>query len=118
MTTGNADRVRRYYELVDGGDLEAMYALFADDVVYDRPGYEPLEGMAAFRAFYEDERVIEEGVHTVDGLVVDGDHVAVEGAFAGSLRDGTEVHLRFADFFTLRDGLIVRRNTYFHAPLV
>jgi steroid Delta-isomerase len=118
MTSSNAEHARRYYELVDADDLETMYTLFDDEVVYDRPGYEPLRGMEEFRAFYEGERVIEEGRHTLRTLVAEGDRVAVEGEFAGRLRDGSEVSLRFADFFAFRDGRIVRRDSYFHTPLV
>ncbi|MBW3608867.1 MAG: GYD domain-containing protein, partial [Actinobacteria bacterium] len=39
-----ADLVRRYYQLVDAQELEQMFALFDDDIVYRRPGYEPLQG--------------------------------------------------------------------------
>jgi steroid Delta-isomerase len=114
----NVDQVRRYYELVDAGDLEEMYTLFADGIVYRRPGYDPLRGMEAFRAFYEGERVIERGEHTVRTLLSEGDLVAVEGEFDGVLRDGRVVSLRFADIFEFDDGLITRRDTYFDAPLV
>lgn len=118
MEMTNANRAYRYYNLVDNGELEAMYDLFADDIVYDRPGYALLEGLAALREFYETERVIRAGVHTVCGLIDGGDRIAVEGEFAGTLHDGSEIHLRFSDFLTFRNELIVRRNTYFHSPLV
>lgn len=113
-----ADRVRRYYDLVDAGRLEEMYALFDDDIVYRRPGYEPLTGMAAFRAFYEGERVIRHGAHTLSSLVDRDGHVAVAGDFQGALHDGREVSVRFADFFTFSGERIIRRDTYFDAPAV
>ncbi len=113
-----AQRVRRYYELVDAGRLEEMYALFHDDVVYRRPGYEPLEGIEALRGFYEGERVIREGAHTVSSVALDGERIAVEGEFGGVLHDGSRVTVRFADFFVFRGGRIARRDTYFDAPLV
>lgn len=43
LTTG-ADTVRRYYDLVDAGETDALVGLFAEDAVYLRPGYEPLVG--------------------------------------------------------------------------
>jgi steroid Delta-isomerase len=113
-----ATTIRRYYELVDAGDVDALVALFAPDIVYRRPGYPPIEGQQALRAFYEGERVIEEGRHSVTSLLSNGDEIAVEGTFAGRLRDGREVNLRFADFFSLEGRLIARRDTYFDAPLV
>lgn len=116
--TTPAATVRRYYELVDSGDLEGMLSLFDDDIVYRRPGYAPLEGMAQLRTFYEAERVIEHGRHTVTSLDASDDRVCVEGTFRGTLRDGRDASLRFADFFSFAGPRIIRRDTYFDAPLV
>ncbi len=113
-----ADVVRRYYKLVDARALDDMLALFADDVVYRRPGYDPLRGIAELRTFYAQDRVIADGAHTLASLVEDGDRVAVEGKFRGTLRDGRKACVRFADFFVVRGGRITRRDTYFDAPLV
>lgn len=117
-TPSRADLVRRYYELVDAQELEQMFALFDDEIVYRRPGYAPLEGIGQFRAFYEGDRIIVKGAHTVTSLVDAGEQVAVEGDFSGTLRDGRTVSLRFADFFGFAGTRIVRRDTYFDAPLV
>ncbi|WP_035303624.1 nuclear transport factor 2 family protein [Actinokineospora inagensis] len=115
----NTDVVLHYYELVDANDVPALLALFADDAAYHRPGYDPLVGQDMLRHFYQDERVIAAGHHHVDQLVA-GDHeIAVNGTFTGTLRDSTDITLRFADFFRLnRTGLIYRRDTFFFAPLV
>jgi ketosteroid isomerase-like protein len=116
---GEADAVRRYYTLVDAGDVVALVALFAPDAVYERPGYEPLEGSAAIEAFYRNERVIRDGHHTVEALFTDSPRVATKGRFEGSLRDGRPVSVRFADFWTFQaDGRVARRETFFFAPLV
>lgn len=111
--------VRRYYPVVDAGDPHAVVALFSDDAVYRRPGYPPLAGTAALLAFYEQDRVIVEGRHTVHQVVVDGNRAAVQGSFAGVLKDGTKPELDFADFFEVDDdGRFSSRTTYFFAPLV
>lgn len=114
-----AERVRHYYELVDADDVPGLIALFAEDAVYHRPGYEPLVGHGDLNRFYTEDRVIESGRHSVTSLVTGENDVAVMGEFAGVLKNGREVSLRFADFFTL-DGrlLFARRDTYFFAPLV
>jgi glutamate dehydrogenase/leucine dehydrogenase/ketosteroid isomerase-like protein len=118
-SAGNrADVVRRYYEFVDARALDDMLALFADDVVYRRPGYDPLRGIGQLRTFYAEDRVIADGAHTLSSLSADADRVAVEGEFRGTLRDGREACVRFADFFVVRGGRITRRDTYFDAPLV
>ena len=35
--------------------------MFSDNIVYKRPGYEPIEGMEKFREVYRGNRVIREG---------------------------------------------------------
>ena len=93
-------------------------ALFADDAVYERPGYEPLRGKSAIEAFYRVDRVIESGRHALSSVIAAGEDVAVEGGFSGVLRDGKNADVRFADFFRLSDGRFQRRHTYFFAPSV
>ncbi|MCP2170063.1 nuclear transport factor 2 family protein [Goodfellowiella coeruleoviolacea] len=113
------ENVHRYYRLVDEGNHSGLLGLFAEDAVYERPGYQPLVGRAALRDFYSGERVIADGRHTVRTLVAEGDRIAVHGDFVGVLKDGTDVSLRFADFFVLgADGRFVRRDTFFFSPLV
>ncbi|MFE2358885.1 nuclear transport factor 2 family protein [Streptomyces parvulus] len=113
------ERVRRYYALVDDGDVEGVVGLFADRAVYERPGYDPIVGREGLDAFYRGLRVIDSGRHRVVTLVVGSHDAAVEGEFRGRLKDGSEVELRFADFFRLNGELLIEvRNTYFFSPLV
>lgn len=121
MTTSRVDAqaVHRYYTLVDSGDVDGLVGLFAPQAVYRRPGYEPLVGRDDLRAFYQGERVIDSGVHSVEQTVVGEDAVAVHGTFEGVLKDGSKTSLRFADFYTFdADGRFASRDTFFFAPLV
>ena len=114
-----ASRIRRYYELVDAGDVPALVDLFAPDAHYRRPGYQTLVGHAQLERFYREQRVIREGRHTLSTLVATDDEIAVHGLFRGVLRDGTEVELRFADFFRMAPlGRIASRDTFFFVPAV
>jgi ketosteroid isomerase-like protein len=114
-----SQRVRRYYECVDAGQVDELLALFKPDAVYHRPGYPPMAGRAAMEAFYRGERVISSGTHTLSQLTVDDSGAAVHGQFTGVLKDGREVNLRFADFFVVgEDGLFASRDTFFFAPMV
>jgi steroid Delta-isomerase len=111
--------VRRYYELVDSGDVRGLIGLFAPDARYYRPGYPPLVGRAELERFYSEQRVIKEGLHVLSAVVAAGDDVAVHGEFKGVLRNGQRVDARFADFFSFGpDGHFTRRDTFFFAPLV
>jgi len=113
------DRVRRYYELVDQGDVPGLVSLFAPDATYHRPGYAPLIGHDDLTEFYSEQRVIREGRHSLSRIVAGELEVAVRGDFHGILNDGREVSLRFSDFFEFSvDGRFSRRDTYFFAPMV
>ena len=78
--------IRRYYEVVDAGDVEGVLDIFTDDATYCRPGYEPMAGREALRAFYSGDRVIESGRHSVTSLLIDGDEAFVRGEFNGCSR--------------------------------
>ena len=114
----HAATVRRYYEFVDRSDIDGLVALFAEASEYRRPGYEPLRGHEQLRRFYLTERVISEGHHHLDAVLIDGESAATRGTFSGVLRDGRKVELRFADFFVFADDKFVYRETFFFAPLV
>lgn len=113
--------VRRYYFLVDLGDL-AFLDLFHPDANYKRPGHVVFQGRPALRKFYTRERVIESGRHSISALFTIPNSVAVEGIFAGQLKDGRQVTVAFSDFFDLErvgDGLVIRgRRTYFDDEIV
>lgn len=105
--------VKRYYRTVDAGDPVATAALFAADARYDRPGYPTMVG-GQITDFYLGERVIDSGAHELTEILVDGEHAASRGVFAGRLKDGTETSVGFADFFRFdTEGLIAERTTYF-----
>jgi len=107
----HTERVREYYDAVDEERVDDLLALFADDVVYDRPGQRPIEGKDALEAFYRDGRPLEDGNHTVHDVLVDGDRAAVRGTFSG-VQGGETVEFGFADVHVFEDGRIAERYTY------
>lgn len=112
-------RVEEYYSLVDAGDVAGLVDIFAADAVYSRPGYQPLVGRANLERFYREERVIRGGHHQIRSILVAGEEAAVHGIFDGTLRDDSEVHLRFADFFVFTaEHTFARRDTFFFSPMV
>ena len=119
MHTVFTDLVQKYYAEIDKGDVERVVALFEVDAEYCRPGYARMSGREAIRSFYADDRIIESGVHYVESIVSDPETVAVEGSFTGTVRGGTDIEVKFAEFFWAGpNGLIMKRRTYFYAPLV
>lgn len=112
-------RTRLYYELVDADDVEGVLGWFADDAVYHRPGYAPMEGRPALAAFYGGERVIESGRHVLDEVIVAGVKVAVRGRFEGTLKDGSGAVVGFADFIVYdAEGRAAQRRSYFEVAAV
>ncbi|MFP8956056.1 nuclear transport factor 2 family protein [Natrialbaceae archaeon A-CW3] len=107
-------RIRRYYERVDAEDIEGLLELFAVAVTYYRPGQDVIDGKAALRAFYEEERPLEDGSHDLERVLVDPTRraVAVRGRFSG-MQDGQSVAFGFADHHEFdAEGLITTRHTY------
>ena len=113
-----ATLVCQYYEAVDNNDVDALVDLFSDNATYRRPGYPLIEGKEALTTFYRSTRIIESGQHTLTTVLVDADRVAVTGEFHGRARDGRDLEVRFADFFTVTDRKLVARETFFDAPAV
>lgn len=112
MSRADPDTVRAYYEAIDAENYEELFSYFDEDVVYERPGQDAIEGIEDLRTFYLEGRPLEEGSHELHSLVVDGDTVAVRGSFSG-VQDGTTVEFGFADFFEFTGaGTIGRRFTY------
>lgn len=110
--------VERYYRTIDRRELDAMLDLFHEDVVYARPGYEPLRGKQALERFYRSERVIESGKHVI-GLTLQQEEVVVaEGRFQGVIRGGETADVKFVDIFSFREAKIAERRTYFDSPRV
>lgn len=106
------EAVRSYYEYVDDEEYESLFDLFAADVTYERPGNRTIEGLTAFRRFYEEERPLKDGSHELLNLIVDEDAIAVRGRFSGK-QDGEAVEFGFADVHVFDDdGNISDRYTY------
>ncbi len=110
--------VKKYYIAVDTNDLDTLFSVFADNIIYKRPGYEPIEGMKNFKEFYQKGRIIKEGHHTLSNIIVSEPYVVVEGEFNGVLKDGSESHTTFVDVYTFSDGKALKRHTYFDGQSV
>ena len=111
--------IRTYYDFVDANCIEDMLALFDDQAIYRRPGYDPLNGKSMLRSFYNSERLIEHGSHQITRMIIQGCYAAVVGCFEGKLKSGSRVNVRFSDFFSVNEKrLIVERDTFFFAPSI
>ncbi|MGB3389910.1 MAG: nuclear transport factor 2 family protein [Pseudaminobacter sp.] len=101
-------------------DLDRIMALFADDCVLEMPrGSKPwgsrAEGKQNVRAMlatrFEGLPDVHYGdaEHFVDPAADTG---ISKWRLAGTARDGTKVEVRGCDFYTFRDGKVIRKDSY------
>ena len=102
----------------DEHDLDGIMAWFADDAVFEGPrGTEPygtrFEGKAAVReAFAARFAGIPDVRYRDDAHFVDGDRGASEWTLSGTMTDGTRIEVRGCDLWTLREGKVVKKDSY------
>jgi ketosteroid isomerase-like protein len=127
VTRSSAATVHAYLTIVGtpGTDEDDLRAVLAPDVVYiEHPSpmsprgrthgrEEMVAGFLAGKDLLKDQQV------EVLQLIVDGDHVAARSTWTGvvvhdvgTLKAGTRLTAHMAGFFTVRDGLVVRHETY------
>jgi ketosteroid isomerase-like protein len=103
--------VRKYYEYADAEQYDDLLACVAEEIRYERPGQQAIEGRESLRSFFVEERSIEDGSHKIEDIVVEDDTIAVRGSFSGVLGD-QEVTIGFAAFHELDDGEIARQYAF------
>jgi ketosteroid isomerase-like protein len=106
------------FRAIDAREWDRLPDFFAPGAVYERPGYEPFEGLERLDRFYRHERVIASGEHRLEAVLVDGGNAACRGRFVGVHRDGSPIDESFADFYRLADGRITHRRSFFFRPAV
>lgn len=111
MTTPR-DVARRYMELCNTGDAEAIAACFdADAVIYDL-NHSPVRGADQIGKFWV--KIRERWQGATWSIILDlaeGDHVAVEWEMVGR-RDGQDVLFRGTDIISVHHGRITEVHQY------
>jgi len=110
--------VHTLFEIIDGRDWARLAEVFHPEATYERPGYEPFVGLDRLDHFYREERVIAGGRHHLDIVTASDTHATCCGRFVGVHRDGSPIDERFADFYTLEDGRIKHRTSFFFRAAV
>lgn len=111
--------VQGYYDALDRGDVDKILRDFSGDVLYRRPGYDPITGLEGLRRYYTADRMLAPGRHVLRAMVVEDTTVAAHGTYEGELKDGGRTTVGFAAFFTFDSGgRIIEQTTYFFTPAV
>lgn len=108
----------RLYSTVDAGNFASMRSFYTEDILYERPGYEPVRGIEQLINFYTSVRMIESGHHRLTRVSGCDREWFCEGVFEGRLKNGSTVGASFVDSMVLEEDRIAERRTYFYSPLV
>ena len=114
MSEENVETVRRVYDCLARRDWDAMWRDFDPDFVLDTQLQGSYRGREECRAFLEDqispfESSTAEPVEVFEG----GEQVAVYVKIRSRPKEsGAEIEALVGHLFTLRDGLIVRLQTF------
>jgi ketosteroid isomerase-like protein len=102
----------------DRHDLDGIMAHFADDAVFEGPrGTDPwgsrFVGRAAIREAFAARFVgIPDIRYGEDEHFVDGNRGASEWTLSGTTTEGHRIEVRGCDLWTLRDGMVVKKDSY------
>jgi ketosteroid isomerase-like protein len=102
----------------DGHDLDEILLHFADDAIFESPrGPDPwgqrFVGKAAIReAFARRFSGIPDIRYMGDEHFVDGERGASEWTLSGTTVDGQRIEVRGCDLWTLRDGKVVKKDSF------
>lgn len=112
------DMLRSICAAFDRHDLDAIMAHFADDAVFESPrGPERwgqrFVGVDQIReAFAGRFSGIPDVRYGDDDHFVDGDRGASEWTLSGTMVDGQRIEVRGCDLWTMRDGKIVKKDSF------
>jgi ketosteroid isomerase-like protein len=102
----------------DSHDLDGIMRHFHDDAVYDSPrGTERygtrFTGSAAIRdGFAQRFAGIPDVRYRDDDHFADGDRGASEWTLSGTTTEGQRIEVRGCDLWTFRDGLVLKKDSY------
>jgi ketosteroid isomerase-like protein len=112
------EMLRQVAAAFDRHDLDAIMAHFADDAVFEGPrgpdrwGQRFVGREAVRDAFAARFSGIPDVRYADDDHFVDGDRGASEWTLSGTTTTGHRIEVRGCDLWTIRDGKIVKKDSY------
>jgi ketosteroid isomerase-like protein len=113
----NKNIVTLFLKLWSEGRLENAYALLADDMTWEIPGDLPFSGLHDKKTMYSHNQNLQ-GFYAswpqwiVDGLIAEGDKVAVEAHSVADMPSGLKYRNHYHLLFILRKGKITWLKEY------
>lgn len=112
------EMLRQVAAAFDRHDLDGIMAHFADDAVFEGPrgpdrwGQRVIGKHAVRDAFAARFSGIPDVRYQDDDHFVDGDRGASEWTLSGTMSTGQRIEVRGCDLWTLRDGKIVKKDSF------
>ena len=120
-----ASVVLKFFELSAAGDMDACFALLADEVTWTNIGTTRFSGTYAGKEAVINDLVgplfseLKSGIEaTIDRVVSEGDIAVVLQRGRAETHDGKAYNNDYAQVFTVRDGRIVAVKEYMDTALV
>ena len=117
--------VLKFFELSAAGDMDACFALLADEVTWTNIGTTRFSGTYAGKESVINDLVgplfseLKSGIEaTIDRVVSEGDIAVVLQRGRAETHDGKAYNNDYAQVFTVRDGRIVAVKEYMDTALV
>ncbi|WGV25100.1 nuclear transport factor 2 family protein [Halotia branconii] len=107
-----------FFAAVDSSDWNLLKNCFDENIIYERPGYQPFIGLDKLLRFYQYERIIASGQHYIEYIVIDNNYGACWGSFIGIHKNGSQLNERFVDVYSFKNGKFKTRRSYFFRPAV
>jgi ketosteroid isomerase-like protein len=110
--------LRQIAHAFDTHDLDAIMAWFADDAIFETPrgpeayGRRAVGKPAVRQAFADRFTSIPNVRYTLDDHFVADDRGASEWTLSGTSIEGERLEFRGCDLWTFRDGLVVKKDSY------
>jgi hypothetical protein len=73
------DLVLKLFTIIDHHSWNELPSVFSKDIIYDRPGYETIEGIEKIIEFYSKIRAISSGSHNLNVILCENDQCACWG---------------------------------------
>ena len=95
----------------ENNEVEAILNHMTDDVEWQMIGDKTISGKDDMRKFFADNKDMKMISSTKKHIIIDGDHVAVDGEVQCS-KDGEVMDMYYCDIYELENELVKKMTTY------
>lgn len=114
----NAEWVSLFFNAVDNRNWKELELMLDENIVYERPGYEPMVGRQDVMTFYTQKRIISSGRHNIKNILINDNIIVCNGSFSGESNQSLKLDVEFCDIYFFNGVSLFYRKTFFHVPCI